>query len=72
MDNDKEQVSYWLTRRPAKQGPRPLPSDQDRVEKSVTGQHKITTLEKDEDWNMECAWYASAWETESIGIGNED
>jgi len=32
-----QRKTFWLGRRPTKQGPRPLSSNQGRVEKSVTG-----------------------------------
>ena len=40
--SDHSTKPYRLGRRPGKQGPRPLPSNQDRVEKLATGKHVNT------------------------------
>ena len=40
--NDDYTIPYRLGRRPGEQGPRPLPSNQGRVEKLATGQHVNT------------------------------
>ena len=40
--NDNHTNPYWLGRRSGQQGPRPLPSNQGRVEKLATGQHVNT------------------------------
>ena len=40
--NDDYTIPYRVGRRPGEQGPRPLPSNQGRVEKLATGQHVNT------------------------------
>ena len=42
--NDNHTNPYRLGRRPDQQGPRPLPSNQGRVEKSATGKHPNTNM----------------------------
>ena len=64
---------YRLGRRPGKQGPRPLSSDQDRVEKLATGKNLLTTkntqkltLAKNSltvgTWNVQTLWAAGKLE----------
>jgi len=49
MDMDSQKVIFRLGRRPAKQGPRPLLNDQDRVGKLATGRNRKLQLELSED-----------------------
>jgi hypothetical protein len=74
--NDHNTNPYWLECRPEKQGPRPLPSDQSRVEKLATRKHlntKYTTgntqrlkLVKNTltvgTWNVQTLWAAGKLE----------
>lgn len=41
--NDDNRTTYRLGRRPSKQGPRPLPSNEDRIEKLATEKPSTTT-----------------------------
>ncbi|CAM2711083.1 unnamed protein product [Rotaria socialis] len=45
--NGYNQTPYRLGRRPGKQGPRPLPDNQGRVEKLATGKTDVMTRTKD-------------------------
>jgi hypothetical protein len=65
--------SYRLGRRPGKQGPRPLPSDQGRVEKLATGKNSYTTKNTQKlklakntltvgTWNVQTLWAAGKLE----------
>ena len=74
--NDFNTKPYRLGRRPGKQGPRPLSSDQDRVEKLATGQNlhtKHTTKNTQKlippkntltvgTWNVQTLWAAGKLE----------
>ncbi|CAF3693928.1 unnamed protein product, partial [Rotaria socialis] len=75
--NDFNTKPYRLERSPSEQGPRPLPSGQDRVEKLTTGKKKLYTndttqntqklkLAKNiltvETWNVQTLWAAGKLE----------
>ncbi|CAF1120971.1 unnamed protein product [Didymodactylos carnosus] len=71
--NDFNTKPYRLGRRPGEQGPRPLPSDQGRVEKLATGKNSYTTkntqkltLAKNSltvgTWNVQTLWAAGKLE----------
>ena len=68
--SDHSTKPYRLGRRPGKQGPRPLPSNQGRVEKLATGQTSNTThklkLVKNTltvgTWNVQTLWAAGKLE----------
>lgn len=61
MKNPIRNETFRLGRRPAKQGPRPQSGNQDWVEKSATGMHKLKVA-KDEltvgTWNVRTLWAA--------------
>ncbi|CAF2091543.1 unnamed protein product [Rotaria magnacalcarata] len=71
--NDFNTKPYRLGRRPGKQGPRPLPSDQGRVEKLATGKNSYTTKNTQKlklakntltvgTWNVQTLWAAGKLE----------
>ena len=71
--NDFNTKPYRLGRRPGEQGPRPLPSDQGRVEKLATGKNSYTTKNTQKlkiakntltvgTWNVQTLWAAGKLE----------
>ena len=71
--NDFNTKPYRLGRRPGKQGPRPLSSDQGRVEKLATGKNSYTTKNTQKlklakntltvgTWNVQTLWTAGKLE----------
>ena len=73
--NDDDTLPYRLGRRPGEQGPRPLPSNQGRVEKLATGQHVNTNMTGNTQrlklvkniltvgtWNVQTLWAAGKLE----------
>ena len=75
--NDHNTNPYRLGRRPGKQGPRPLPSNQSRVEKLATGKHDVNTKYTTKNtqrlkpvkntltvgtWNVQTSWAAGKLE----------
>ena len=71
--NDINTKPYRLGRRPGEQGPRPLPSDQGRVEKLATGKNSYTTKNTQKlklvkntltvgTWNVQTLWTAGKLE----------
>ena len=64
--NDHSTTPYRLGRRPGKQGPRPLSSDQGRMNKLATGNTQRLKLAKNiltvGTWNVQTLWAAGKLE----------